>query len=187
LGEARTPVPVKLVVGMLSASQDRFRLAEKALQGTYGPVDYRSPLIPFTWTDYYAPELGPKVLRAFVAFRGLIDPVRLAAVKLLTNDCERSWAIGGRRVINLDPGYLCAGKLVLATTKDHAHRVYLSDGVYAEVTLAWQRGAWHPWPWTYPDYRSPEYAQVFSAVRALYMAQLRSMSAEARGATPQSG
>lgn len=179
MGEVRTPLPVKLVVGMLSQAPERLLLAEQALAKVYGPIDYRSPALPFAYTDYYERELGAGLQRVFVAFRNLIDPASLARIKVHTNALEDGWKEGGRRRINLDPGYLCGGKLVLATTKDHAHRLYLGEGIYAEVTLAYRHGAWQPWPWTYPDYRSEEYAAILSVIRALYMAQLRALSARA--------
>jgi hypothetical protein len=79
--------------------------------------------------------------------------------------------VDDRRTVNLDPGYLCAGKLVLATTKNQQHRLYLGQGIYGEVALRFRAGAWQPWEWTYPDYRSPEYAQVFAEIRRLFMRQ----------------
>jgi len=179
VGEVQAPSPVKLVVGMLSLAPDRFLEAERALAEVYGPIDYRSPALPFAYTDHYERELGAGLQRVFVAFRNLIDPASLARIKVHTNALEDGWKEGGRRRINLDPGYLCGGKLVLATTKDHAHRLYLGEGIYAEVTLAYRHGAWQPWPWTYPDYRSEEYAAILSVIRALYMAQLRALSARA--------
>ena len=185
MGEVRPPLPVKLVVGMLSQAPERFERAEQALAEAYGRIDYRSPTLPFAFTDYYARELGPHLQRLFIAFRDLIDPSRLAAVKRHTSSLEQAWAEGGRRCINLDPGYLCAGKLVLATTKDHAHRLYLNEGIYAEVTLAYRDGAWRPWPWTYPDYRSEEYRAILTSIRGLYMAQLRDLSRHEGEPTPR--
>jgi hypothetical protein len=84
--------------------------------------------------------------------------------------------VAGRRRVDVDPGYLTRTKLVLATTKDYAHRVYLGRGIYAEVTLSYRQGAFHPWPWTYPDYASPEYAPQLEAMRRLYLRQLAGRS-----------
>lgn len=169
-----TPVPpVKLVVGILSAHPDLLAQAVERLAVLYGQTDYLSPILPFTYTDYYLGEMGPGLLRQFVAFAELIGSGDLPSIKLQTNVLEAELAQDGRRRVNLDPGYLNAGKLVLATTKDQQHRLYLGQGIYGEVTLRYRQGAWRPWDWTYPDYRSPEYAQVFAAIRALYVAQLR--------------
>lgn len=173
MGDIHTPLPVKLIVPMLSARIESFSRAESALAEHYGPLDCVSADLPFTYTDYYTPELGHGILRRFVAASGLIDPGELASIKVWTNDLEDSLREGGRRTVNLDPGYICGGKLVLATTKDQAHRVYLGQGIYAEVTLQYRRGAYRTLPWTYPDYASAEYHAVFTAIRSAYMAQLR--------------
>ena len=179
MGRIRAPQPVKLVVPMLAGAPELLEEATEALAASYGPPDYVSTAIPFCFTDYYEREHGPGLLRRIVAFCDLIDPGRLAAIKRHTNDLEGRWAVAGeegappRRRVNLDPGYLAAGKLVLATTKDQAHRLYLGEGIYAEVTLAYRAGDWRPWPWTYPDYRTEAYHAVLRNIRRLYMAQLR--------------
>ena len=137
----------------------------------YGDADYSSPPLPFDISEYYQAEMGSGLTRRFVAFRRLVPPDALAAVKLATIELEAALAVDGRRQVNLDPAYLSAGKLVLATTKNQQHRIYLGQGVFAEVALRYRDGAWRAWEWTYRDYRSPEYARVFDEIRALYMAQ----------------
>ena len=106
--------------------------------------------------------------KQFLAFERLIDPAELAAIKRQTNEWEAEYAALGRhpepRPLNLDPGYITAAKLVLASTKDHAHRIYLQDGIYAEVTLAYRHRRWQPLEWTYPDYRRDDYQRVLYAV-----------------------
>jgi len=186
MGTIRQPLPVKLLLPMLSNQPELFQVAEEALVGAFGPVDYRSPRLPFTCTAYYEPEFGPGLERQFLAFEQLIDPGRLAEIKVLTNQWEARWSEGGRRRINLDPGYLSQAKLVLATTKDHSHRLYLGQGIYAEVTLAYRDRDFRPWPWTYPDYRSEAYLEILRAIRSLYLAQLRTLGL-ARQVTPRSG
>jgi len=183
MGTAREPAPVKLLVGMLSADVSLFDAATEALEQEFGPTDYRGPLLPFEHTTYYREEMGQGILRTFVAMERLVDPGQLARIKLLTNDLERRYAVEGQRRINLDPGYIAGSKLVLATTKDHAHRVYLGSGIYAEVTLTYRDGEFRPWPWTYPDYASPEYAEIMHAIRGIYMSQLRARYGS--GATPR--
>jgi hypothetical protein len=108
-----------------------------------------------------------------MAFERLIDPGRLAEIKLLTNGLEQEWSEGGRRRINLDPGYVSRSKLVLATTKNHGHRIYLGRGIYAEVTLTYRDKDYRPWPWTYPDYRTESYREILRAIRGIYLAQLK--------------
>jgi hypothetical protein len=180
MGTPRAPVPAKLVVAMLSAHPTLFDQAEEALTAVYGPVDRRSALMSFTHTTYYAAEFGRRLLRRLISFTKLIDPGMLAGIKRHTNDLEDLWAHEEQRRVNLDPGYLTAAKLVLASTKDHAHRVYIGRGIYAEVTLAFRKGGFEPWPWTYSDYQSADYHTVLLEMRRTYMRQL----AELRGATP---
>ena len=179
MGTARQPAPVKLIASLLTGDLDLLPEVRATLVHAFGPIDLESDILLFDHTDYYAPEFGPALQRQFVTFECLISPEDLPAVKRQTNDLEQSLAREGRRRVNIDPGYVSLSKLVLATTKDHAHRLYLGEGIYAEVTLAYRHGAWQPWPWTYPDYRSEEYAAILSVIRALYMAQLRALSARA--------
>ncbi len=177
MGTACAPPPVKLVVGMLTAEPALFDVARVALVATYGPADHESTTLPFDQTTYYDAEFGAPLWRRFLAFQRLIAPDELPAIKRHTNALEQTWAQEGRRRINLDPGYLSLGKLVLATTKDYSHRLYLGQGIYGEVTLSYRSGAWQPWPWTYPDYRTPAYHAILDEIRALYRQQLRAQRA----------
>jgi len=159
---------VVLVVGMLTRFPELFERAEATLVERFGLVRRASPAMPFTFSDYYTPDMGPDLLRKFLAFERPIRPDRLADIKLFTNAVETAmagpdWPV--KRPINLDPGYLELSKLVLASTKDHAHRIYLRDGIYAEITLSYHDGAFQPLPWTYPDYRTDEYRSFFEAAR----------------------
>jgi hypothetical protein len=129
--------------------------------------------MPFDHTDYYTPEFGLDLERQIVTFERLISPIDLPAIKRKTNDLEWTFAKTGRRQVNIDPGYVSLGKMVLATTKDHAHRLYLGQGIYGEVTLTYQQGGFRPWPWTYPDYARDAYCGLFNQIRQHYKAQLR--------------
>jgi len=142
-----------------------------------GPVDATSELWPFDFTDYYQVEMGDDLLRRFVSFERLIDPVELAGFKILTNQlearlCRDCGLPESHRPANLDPGYVTTSKLVLATTKDYGHRIYLRDGIYAESTMHYIDGRWVPWPWTYPDYADARYHAFFEQVRELYKQKL---------------
>jgi len=121
--------------------------------------------------------------RVLWSFETLLAPEALASVKRQTNTLERAFASwdgqGWRRRVNLDPGYVDLAKLVLATTKDRQHRLYLGQGMYAEVTLRFTGGHFVPWEWTYPDYRTPEYLSFFDTVRQRYRQQLTALRAEA--------
>lgn len=165
------------------------------MEKKFGPIELRSPILPFNYTDYYEKEMGKDVKRQFLSFQKLIDPGALADIKLFTNKLEEScrdrYASGGLalskeaspgrlldarrcyRPINLDPGYLASSKLVLASTKDYSHRTYLKKGIYAEVTLRYAKGAFELLPWTFPDYRSKGYIDFFTETRTLYMKKVR--------------
>ncbi len=177
MAEPRTPVPVLLVAAVFSRHADMLSLTRTRLEEAYGPVERISPAFVFDQTDYYTATMGADLRKQFLAFRDLIAPERLAAIKLHTNALERELAQGRNyaeaRPVNIDPGYLNLGKFLLATTKDQAHRVYLRDGVYAEVTLRYQAGAFEPGPWTYADYRQPGVLAFLQEARAAYHDRLR--------------
>lgn len=194
MGKVHPPTQVNLIIGMLSNVTGLFGMAENRLEKKFGPIELRSPILPFNYTDYYEKEMGKDVKRQFFSFQKLIDPGALADIKLFTNKLEESCrdkALPGRlldarrcyRPINLDPGYLASSKLVLASTKDYSHRIYLKKGIYAEVTLRYAKGAFEPLPWTFPDYRSKEYIDFFTETRTLYMKKLRGQSAS--GGNPE--
>lgn len=160
---------VKLIVGMIGNRLDLFEEAKRCLVERFGQVDYQSDIIAFDKTNYYDREMGSNLKRKFYSFKKLIYPEELVKIKILTNGLEREFLNeSGGRGVNLDPGYLAPGKLVLASTKDYQHRIYLGDGIYGEVTLRFRRGSFWPWEWTYPDYRSTQYIDFFNHVMELY-------------------
>jgi len=159
MGEIHEPVPVLLVVAVSSRYDAALQWARERIDAALGPLALVSDAFEFTETDYYTSTMGRDLKKQFVASQRLIDSAAVAVVKRMTNDWEAEYAALGRhpepRPLNLDPGYITPAKLVLASTKDHAHRLHLRDGIYAEVTLRFQAGAFEPWPWTYADYREP--------------------------------
>jgi hypothetical protein len=160
---------------MIAADEDLFSSAEASLSQKFGSVDFRSDVMPFDYTRYYEREMGSDLLRKFVTFEKMIQPAEIVEIKLFTNELEEEFLYPDtdRRRVNLDPGYVSAAKLVLASTKDHMHRIYLGDGIYAEVTLRMERGTFRSWSWTYPDYSSEKYIEIFNEIRRIYMKQLR--------------
>lgn len=182
MGEMKQPRPMKLIVGMLTGKPQWFDAAERFLEAEFGPIDHRSGLIPFNFTDYYTPQMGPALLRKFVAHEPLVSPDRLAAIKVRTNELEARLAeeLDAKvpRPVNLDPGLLDGSKLILASTKNHAHRIYLARGIYAEITLTYRRGGFVPTPWTYSDYRTEPYLAFFSQARARFLEQERDLAPE---------
>ena len=175
MGTAREPQPVKLIASLLTGELDLLAGAREALSLAFGPIDFESELLPFDHTDYYAPEFGSGLQRQILTFARLVDPGDLPAIKCKTNDMELAMAPDGNRRVNIDPGYVSLGKMVLASTKNHAHRLYLGEGIYGEGTLTYQGGRFRAWPWTYPDYGSEHYCALFDGIRERYKAQLRAM------------
>jgi hypothetical protein len=175
MGTARAPQAVKLIASLLTGEADLLAEVKAKLMQAFGPIDFESELLPFDHTDYYDPEFGPGLQRQIVSFGPLVDPAALPSIKRQTNGLEQSLLRDGKRRVNIDPGYVSLGKMVLASTKDHAHRLYLGQGIYGEGTLAYQRGRFRPWPWTYPDYASDHYCTLFDQIRDRYKAQLRQL------------
>jgi hypothetical protein len=177
LSELTQPEPVKLFVGAFAADPRVLGEVEALLAGKFGLVDWRSPPLRFDRTRYYEKEMGWPLHRRFVAFERLIPPESLVDVKLAAHEIEEAYTDSGRRRVNIDPGYLCAERLVLATGKNYIHRIYLGRGVYADLTLVFSRGSFKRLDWTYPDYGAPEMIAHFNELRARYMTQLRASRA----------
>ena len=182
MGVPTPPPPVKLFMALLSADPVLFETVSVQLQQRYGPVDVRSSLLPWDTTNYYREEMGENLLRQFISFEPLLSPEDLVRIKLETNVHEIAQARpaepAGRRRINLDPGYLDVTKVVLASTKGQAHRLYLSQGIYAESTLLFHHGEFHPFLYTYADYRWPETHTFFRQARKRYLEQTRGQRPE---------
>jgi hypothetical protein len=180
MAEPRAPAPVLLVVAAFSRHEALLLRARARLEEIHGPVALASAVYAFDQTRYYEATMGSGLRKQLWAFRDLIEADRLPAVKLGCIALERELAIEQResvpeeRPINLDPGYLVLGKFVLATTKDQAHRLYLRDGIHAEVTLHYRGGTFQPWPWTYADYRLSEVISFLGQAREYYRQALAS-------------
>lgn len=175
MGKIRQPVGGKLFIGMISGEANLFDEAEERLIQKFGLVDFKSPILSFQHTPYYESEMGLNLKRKFISFQGLIDPAEIGEIKLFANQLEQDFLHPDTedRRINLDPGYLTLSKLVLASTKDYQHRIYLGRGIYAEVTLRYRKGkGFEPWGWTYPDYRTREYLEIFNRLREIYQREL---------------
>jgi hypothetical protein len=176
MGAVKKANQVKLVVGMISNDPNLLLKLEKTLEWRFGPIDFRTALLDFAYTDYYEPEMGSNLKRQFVSFRRLIDPQQLPDIKLYTNKVELQNSAARNkpsRKVNMDPGYITEGKLVLATTKDQQHRIFLNKGIYAEVTLRYVDRTFLPWDWTYSDYKTKEYIDIFNEIRRIYVQQSR--------------
>jgi hypothetical protein len=175
MGKINPPFPVKLIIGLIwgSPGENCLETTIKRLQSRFGPIDFRSEVIAFNFTDYYNKEFGNNLKRLFLGFQNLITPDKLASIKLFTNRLEAKFTKEGKRRVNIDPGYLDAARLILASTKDFCHRIYLGKGIYAEITLTFRKGMFCPGELTYPDFRDLRYIKILSQLRNLYLQQTR--------------
>lgn len=174
MGKIRTQPEVKLIIGFIFKEEAVLSRTESVLRRHFGSIDFISQVIPFTYSEYYEKEMGRNLKREFISFKKLIPPQKIARIKNYTNAIEKKLSIGPNRQVNIDPGYIDQAKLVLATTKDFNHRIYLERGIFAEVTLFYQDKTYKPWAWTYPDYKTVEYASIFNQIRQIYLKQVNS-------------
>jgi hypothetical protein len=177
MAEPRPQPPVLLVVAAFSRHDTALLWGRERLEEIYGPVGFTGSPFQFNQTAYYTPTMGPDLRKQFFAFRDLVATDSLPDIKHRTNALESDLASRHLypeiRPLNLDPGHLLLGKFMLATTKDQAHRVYLRDGIFAEVTLRCEAGAFEPWPWTYADYRLECVREFLKEARDYYKQRLR--------------
>jgi hypothetical protein len=173
-----------LVVAAFSRHDGALAWAREVLRSAYGAIALASPDYSFHHTDYYAETMGPNLRKQFLAFERLVTADVLAEIKRHTISLEErlaaTKAYAEPRPLNLDPGLLQLGKFVLATTKDQSHRIYLRDGIFAEVTLRFHAGAYEPWPWTYADYREPALHEFLKNARDYYRQELSGIQHGAR-------
>lgn len=169
---------VKLISSLFSPHKELIVRVISELEQIFGPTDWISPELFFDRTKYYAKEMGWPLHRRFVSFQPLIRPLRIVVIKLTTNRIENENLQDGKRQINIDPGYVSLERLVLATGKNYGHRIYLSKGIYADLSLIFRKGSFGPLQWTYKDYASPEIIAFFNDVRERYKRQLRGIENE---------
>jgi hypothetical protein len=169
MAEIQPPCPALLILAAFSRHGEALDWSRQTAEEAWGPIALASERFEHRETNYYEATMGKDLLKTFFAFETPFDPAELAACKLTSNQWELDYQRLGRhlepRPVNLDPGYITDAKLVLATTKDRDYRVYLHSGIYAEVTLHFQRGAWQARPWTYPDYQRADYHAFFLGCR----------------------
>lgn len=169
MGVPFVPSRALLFVGTLFHSEETYYRTLPLLFAEFGDIVLEGPRRDWDYSDYYAGEMGSPLFRRFLFFGNLVDQDHLVKIKKATNDLEVFLSAGGRRTINLDPGYLTPAKLVLASTKDYSHRIYLGEGIFAEVTLIFRKGHFSPYVNTYRDYRDRTNLALFSVARKMLM------------------
>ncbi len=165
----------KLIIGVIYHDKTVLDSAIKILTEEFGEVDAVSDEFSFSgeFSTYYDEEIGGEGLRRIYSFKQLVDPSMQADIKIRTNEIEAEFSVDGKRKINLDPGFINHGRLMLATTKETGFRVPLKDGIYTELTLFWARGGWQKFPWSYRDYQSERVQKFITEVRRAYLAERR--------------
>ncbi len=169
----RLPLPVKIMCAFIYSDEIVYSRVKKDMARKWGVVDIESDIINFNFTDYYLPEMGKPLFRRFISFKKIIDPRDIIKVKLYCIKIEKKYSVNNKRQVNIDPGYINEAKLVLTTTKDFAHRLYMGKGIYAEVTLCFKDKKFQDLPTTFPDYRTQGYKDIFLLIRTVYRQQMK--------------
>lgn len=173
MGTAEQPSQAKLFLAILYRPDAAIDTIMDEITAVFGPVEHTYGPISFAFSDYYRDEVGEHPLKMYMTFERLIERDMLPALKNATNGIESKYMDNGVRTANLDPGYLVKDKLVLATTKDFYHRLYLSDGIFGEVTLHFRKDVFRYFSWTYPDYMDPAFLEFLTRERAAFVHDTR--------------
>ncbi len=167
MGRIRNPEQALLFISTLFSDNKAFHDSKEILKNSFGEILFISPIIQWDYSLYYKEEIGWPLYRHFIFFKDLIDPGVLADIKLRTNEIELLLSSEGRRTINLDPGYITLSKVVLASTKNYAHRIYLGKGIYGEVTLIYKDNSYKPHLFTYRDYQDKTHIDILIKARKM--------------------
>ncbi len=174
MGKIKEHSKVKNFVAITVSDVKRLPQLLSDLDPIFGKVDLKSDWFSVDFfTHYYANEMGRDLQKIFISFTALTLIENLPQFKISTNELENKYRQGKNRTVNLDPGYLTEAKVVLATTKDFSHRLYLGQGIYGDLHLVYKDGAFHPQSWTYPDYKQELAISYFSQLRTIYKQQIR--------------
>ncbi|MBF0473638.1 MAG: DUF4416 family protein [Nitrospirae bacterium] len=165
MGIPKHPERGLLFSGLLYSDTFVYSQTIPVLKDMFGEIYYESPALSWSHSNFYKEELGLPILRRFIFFDGIYDPSRLADSKLIANNIEQQFSIDGKRRINIDPGYMTLAKVVLASTKNYSHRIYLDKGIFAELTLINIKGKFQPLLFTYPDFKETPTLDIFHHVR----------------------
>lgn len=173
----RSAPPARLFFGVITGYPRVLGWARSRLRERFGTLDpdADSPVFPFPETRTYARSMGPDLRRQFFFLAAPVEQDSLARVKNATLEIEQaardleSWPV--ERPLNIDPGLLNDCRIILASTKDHAHRIYRGGGIWEEITLIWRHGRFESLPWTYPDFRQPTYHEYFGRLRRAWLAR----------------
>jgi hypothetical protein len=176
LAKPQAVEPVKLFVAVLWAESGPLEKSLEQLSARWGEIDFASADYPFNMTEYYESEMGQNLKRRLVSFRRLASPDCLSTAKHICNDIEDRLSGERGRTINLDIGYLDHNKIVLASFKGAGQKIYLANGVWADMVARYRSGKYCPFEWTFPDFRDGRYDRELLQIRQRYLEQLHNRS-----------
>jgi hypothetical protein len=173
MGSIKTPKPVQFFTSIIFSDERSLQDAKERLRAAIGDFQEETAFMQFSQTNYYEKEMGGNLSRIFIIFEPLFQREILPYIKLKTNDLELMLALNGKRMVNIDPGYISLENIILATTKGFAHRIYVGNGIYGDLTLTFSAGTYRPLGWTYPDYGSKDVISLLNRWRELLKEKLR--------------
>ncbi len=159
------PLPARLLISVIYREEKDFDRSLAQIASRLGDIARTSVPFPFDRTAYYEREMGTPLLRRFVLMKDAVSRDELASAKLAAEAIENECSVNGKRTVNIDPGLLADENFILATGKNYSHRIYLRDGVFADLALVYERGEYRALPWTYPDFASPEIRAFLTGLR----------------------
>ena len=169
----QSPKPAKLVAGLFMKEKSLIAPILTELVEKIGSIDMVSTWLPFNYTSYYEPEMGSPLFRRVLAFKSLVKQSSLPEIKIITNKIEKKYSKTDKRLVNIDPGYILHERFVLATGKNYTHRIYIGMGIFADLTLIYQKGSFRKLSWTYPDYTEKNMLTYLEMIRNKYVADLK--------------
>jgi Domain of unknown function (DUF4416) len=173
VAQPQPPEPVKYFIAILWADQGALSETYARLRESWGAIDFEGPDRLFDLTHYYDQEMGPDLQRRLISFAALRSPEELAQAKLTCNAVEDALADAKGRRVNLDLGYLDHNKIVLASAKGAGQKIYLRDGIYADLVARYAQGRYQPFPWTFLDFKDGRYDDELATLRGIYLQQIK--------------
>jgi len=165
--------PVKLIAAILYNDESAFEEAIQKLEARFSTVDYRGEIFPFTQSDYYENEMGPDLKRILISFATPVAPESLVEAKIVADQIEKEALSQEKRSVNIDTGYIDLFKVVLASFKGRNNKIYISDGIWADMVLYFKQGDFHPFDWSFPDFKSGIFNPALKEIREKLKLQLR--------------
>jgi len=160
-------------------NRDLIPKVEKFIEQKFSKIEMRSQVFSFTHSKYYNREMGDNLYKYFISCEKLIDKEELPDIKISTMKIEDEFLFfkdGYKcRSANIDPGYLTHSKVILSTSKNYSHRIYIGKGVFAELTYVISHEGWKTLDWTYPDYRDKDSINFFLTLRTKYLENKREL------------